>query len=73
MRMDVIRKIQRDLGIKSYSTIYKWSKGLNSCPPEQADRLESLTGIPAMKFCLPHKYGNPWVDVEMIYRSKNND
>lgn len=70
MKMETIRALQRDLGIKSYSTIYKWSKCINPVFPDWGEKLELVTGIDRRKFCWPKEFGNPWPDVEMIYKNK---
>lgn len=72
MKSKNIKKIQHSLGDVCYSTVYKWSTGINKCPPERAEQLELITGVPAAAFCWPKKYGNAWKKVEKLLDQQND-
>lgn len=62
--------IKDDLCIKTHSTPYKWVNDINGVSKKAAKSLESLTGISRLRFLYPDEFGNPWPDVEALYKNK---
>ena len=56
-------KIKKALGLKSYSTVYKWAKKIHGVTPVVAKQLEEITGIDRRRFCWPEEFSDPWPEV----------
>lgn len=67
-----MNRLQEQLDLKSHSSISKYRRGITLISTEKGKRLEQITGIDRRKFCWPDEFGNPWPEVDAMFKNKKS-